>query len=541
MKEFKNIIIYSIIAIFLMANMNTIHAFNKSEIPKYIEIGLFFRNTAKSSIELKSNSGFQVGIFNNDEFIKIMDLTDKKHIILRKDINGINSSNDQGLYHIEIDKTFNNSEEALNLLKTFSLTDETYLSYDNGWKIFIGRYDNRENAENQMHKISQHIDYDLNIVPPSSKKVQVLDGKGNILLLYNSNENVYFKSNEPISESIINLEGKNYRGAITAKRLSTSDMSIVNKLELEKYLYGVVPRELPALWPLEALKAQAVAARGTAISNINRFRNLGFDLCNTDMSQVYGGYDSEHPNTNRAVDETKGKVLTYKGEIANTFYHSNSGGHTENSENVWSTAVPYIRGVKDDFSLNTTNSTWTVELSKDEIKKLLEKNNIFIGDLLNINVDSRSENGRILQLTVHGTKGSEVLLKERARTVFGLKSTWYNVNDGNQTVDNRNIIIKNKVEMVEIPKLDNKYIISAKGITNITDTSDVKIYNGREYKALDEIVNTNTNTNTNTYVFNGRGWGHGLGMSQYGAKKMAEEGYNYIQILKHYYTGTEVE
>lgn len=552
MKRIKLIIILFMATIMTVSSIEFTHGFNKSQIPVYIEIGLFFEGTAKSTIHLKSNNGFEVGRFPNNEFIKLLDILDEKDIILRKDayyigregnfvehtgsIATANSLNLQGPYHIQIGGVFNNRDGALDLLESLvSIDDKPYLVYEKGWKVFVGLYPDQEYTEEKAYKIEEISGEDVKVISPSSTRIQVLDLTGKPLFMFDTEEGIYFQGCQDKGDvPVVNVEGKNYRGAITAKRLSNSDMSIVNKLLLEEYLYGVVPKEMPASWSLEALKAQAVAARGTAVSGINRFRNLGFDLCNTTRSQVYAGYDIEHPNSNQAVDETRNKLLTYNGEIANAFYHSNSGGHTENSENIWSAPVPYIRGVKDDFSLNTTNSIWMEALTKEQIKSLLEKNNIFIGDVLDIQVDSMSENGRVLELVVYGTRGKEVLVKEKARTVFGLKSTWFTVNGGAGDTIRGSIMAKNREDSITSVKLSNKSVISAKGITKLADTSNIKIYNGKTYR--DEKQSP-----SDTFIFNGKGWGHGLGMSQYGAKKMAEEGYNYIQILTHYYTGTEVE
>jgi stage II sporulation protein D len=120
---------------------------------------------------------------------------------------------------------------------------------------------------------------------------------------------------------------------------------------MQEYLYGVVPREMSKTWPLEALKAQAVVARTFAITNQNKFMHLGFNMDNSVLSQVYGGYDWEGPISNQAVDETIGMLLYYNTTLASAYYHSNSGGYTANSENVWSSEVPYLRSVFDPYSI----------------------------------------------------------------------------------------------------------------------------------------------------------------------------------------------
>ena len=538
MKKLKFIATLFMVAIMTMTSMELTYAFNKSQIPIYMEIGIYYEGTSKSTVHLKSNNGFEMGRFPNDEFISLLDILDKKDIILCKD-----SIEHQGGYHIQIGDTFNNKDEALDLLESLALLENRgYLVCEQGWKVFVGSYSSREDADKDIYIIQGIVNSDVKVISPSSTRIQVLDLTGRPLLMFDNEMDIYFRAIKRGNEvPLLNIDGKNYRGAITAKRLAKSDMSIVNKLLLEEYLYGVVPREMSPSWALEALKAQAVAARGTAVSGVNRFRSLGFDLCNSTRSQVYDGYNIEHPNSNRAVDETRDKLLTYNGEIVNAFYHSNSGGHTENSENIWSTPLPYIKGVKDDFSLNTVNSSWAEVLTKEQIKILLEKNNIFIGDLLDMKITSVSENGRVLELTVYGTKGKEILIKEKARTVFGLKSTYFTINGqtANNSID-ENIMVKSNNDFIMPIELDSKFLITSSGIKKTYDNSNMNIYSGKNYR--NEISSSpSPSSHNDTFVFNGKGWGHGLGMSQYGAKKMAEEGYNYMQILKHYYTGTKVE
>ncbi|AKL95172.1 SpoIID/LytB domain-containing protein [Clostridium aceticum] len=576
MKKTRFKAIVFLILLMIISNVQTVFAFNKAQIPTHIEIGLFFENSAKSTLHLKAVNGFEVGVFQHNNFVRLFDMLDKQEIILRKDtyymgsgrnyveytgsIDSItNTSNLQGPYHVQVADNFSSSIEALSFIQSLNAGgQQPYLVYENGWKVFIGLYLHQEEAQLKAEEISSISGQHARVISPSARRVQVLDLTGTPLFMFDSGENIYFRGFEDKgSTSLVNVEGRNYRGAIGAKRLSASDMSIVNKLLLEEYLYGVVPREMPASWAVEALKAQAVVARGYAVANVGRLTSSGFDLCNTTRSQVYGGYDVEHANSNRAVNETASRVVTYNGSIISAFYHSNSGGHTENSENVWSNPLPYIRGVKDDFSLDAPNSTWKEVFTRSQVRSLLEKNNIFVGDIIDIKATSVSENGRILELTIYGTSRNEVLAKERSRTLFGLKSTWFTVNTIGNTIDNTidntpdnvavndSVAVRGEARIIDSMQLQNQSILSANGITKITDPANIKIFDGKNYRGIKSssvsepsIVKSSI---AESFEFVGRGYGHGLGMSQYGAKKMAEEGHNYIQILAHYYTGTKVE
>ncbi len=142
----------------------------------------------------------------------------------------------------------------------------------------------------------------------------------------------------------LRVDGGAYRGALEVRGTSRGAITLVNELPLEAYLLGVVPNELgPDTFPeLEAMKAQAVAARTYIIRNLGQFEDEGFDICDTDFCQVYRGLDTEHPLATQAVEETRGQIATYEGEPINALYSSTCGGRTEDARNVFGQSVPYL-------------------------------------------------------------------------------------------------------------------------------------------------------------------------------------------------------
>jgi stage II sporulation protein D len=143
------------------------------------------------------------------------------------------------------------------------------------------------------------------------------------------------------------VDANAYRGAIEVRPADGGGLTVVNVVGLQDYLKGVVPNELsPQLFPeVEALKAQAVAARTYALRNRGQFTAQGYDLCATATCQVYRGVSSEHPLSSQAVDDTRGQVATYKGELINALYTSTCGGHTEDGANIFDEGAPYLTGV----------------------------------------------------------------------------------------------------------------------------------------------------------------------------------------------------
>lgn len=540
MKMKKHYVIFVLIVNLVVLSFAGVSAFGKSGMPEYIKVGLFFNSSAKAVVNLNATTDILVGTYEGIKFNELKNLN-HNNIFLRKDsyyigsngnyveytgdINSSGNLNIQGPFHVQIGNSFNTKEQAAEFMDSLDVVNDLYLAREGDWKVFAGLFISKEQAQSAGEAIEASTGSSTIVQNPSSTRIQVLNSSDKVIFVFDSKEDIYFKTNSTIS-----VDGRNYRGSITVLRQNNSDMTVMNYLPVEEYLYGVVPREMPASWPLEALKAQAVAARSFALGAYNKFSHLGFNVCNTVNSQVYGGYDGEHSNSNDAVDETRGRYITHNGKIIDAYYHSNSGGHTEDSENIWSAVVPYIRGVSDDFSLDSPNSSWQAEFSREEIKNILEKNNISIGEVKDIVVTSRSINGRIMSLEVIGTNGKEVMEKQRSRTIFGLRSSWFDV------LSDVPVSLSVKTELNSAPiNLEGKHVITSSGVSKLNNLNNTRVYNGQQYK---EVMIQNPQAD---FVFSGRGFGHGLGMSQHGARRMAELNHNYIDIIKHYYTGVEVE
>jgi len=281
-----------------------------------------------------------------------------------------------------------------------------------------------------------------------------------------------------------------YRGSFEFR--STGDgLLVINQLDIEDYLYGVVPAEMPSRFPFEALKAQAVAARSYLISNFGHYASQGFDVLATQNSQVYKGYSAEHPVTSRAVDATRGEVMVFRGRTIPGFFHSCSGGFTENSEDVWSSVLPYIRSKPDPLDRSEENKkhyNWQVIYSQADLTGQLFARGYKLQEVTDL---------KILELTSSGKRVKRLLI-----TGIGI--------DGSPTA-------------AEVANADS--VRKALGLKSAMFTME---------KDVDEQGRLLRVT------FTGNGWGHGLGMSQWGARGMAEQGYNYREILQYYYTGVSI-
>lgn len=373
-------------------------------------------------------------------------------------------------------------------------------------------------------------------------------------------------------EQRLTVNNTEYRGIIEVQRKS-GGLRIINVLSMQQYLYSVVPSEIESNSHIEAIKAQAVAARTYAVSQMNRHADNEFDLCATTHCQMYRGTNWERARSNQAVDETEGVVIRYNGELISAFYFATSGGHTEDVENVWSGSYPYLRGVQDLYEPKT--DPWTKTYTRQEIQDVLKNKGVNIGTLKRIKTEY-TESNRVLKMTFVGTKGEKTFTKESTRLLFGLKSQMFTINleDDRYEILEKTIEKLERGENVKIAKIITQDL-NFRESNSITSLSLDKLNTGELYEIIDIdeewvkiLVNDQIGWVSKEYVeiaeytedsledlqeeyentdreftvkIIGYGSGHGVGMSQNGAKGMANEGFTYDDILKHYYTGVTVE
>ena len=330
---------------------------------------------------------------------------------------------------------------------------------------------------------------------------------------------------QPIGGGTVFCGGKEYRGYIYAERRSGGDLLVINYVGTDDYVSSVLGKEMSYSWPKEALKAQAVCARNFVLCRGNTHKEYNFDVCSTTHCQVYGGVASEHENTRQAVNETRGVLATYEGKVVALYFYATSGGQTEDVENVWGSKYGYLRSVPDSYENpeKASKYTWTVNLTRSEIEGKLKSAGLDVGRLNNITIDSKTSSGRVTQMTFHGSNGSKSVKLEKCRTVLGLYSQKFSISS-----DSRSILVTTSgaagAPLYASTSAGNKpvagyYVLGANGTPG--------------YIQLDSKGSEN-------YVISGGGYGHGVGMSQWGARGMAENGFTYDAILKHYYTGIEL-
>jgi stage II sporulation protein D len=254
---------------------------------------------------------------------------------------------------------------------------------------------------------------DYRVVPVKGGKVRVI-GKGK------------FASPATVrpGSGFLRLDGLRYRGDMKIFNHG-GGLDVVNVLSLQGYLFSVVPREMPADWPLEALKAQAVAARSYAV---RAARASWFDIYDDTRDQVYGGLDystGEEPRTTAAVKATAGKVVRYKGSIASTYFSSSNGGRSAASADTWGGSLPYLVSKPDRFDLNAhnPNRSWKTVLSAHALQKRLGAGHRPGDALVTLRASGRVDRIRLQRGSWSQTFPSSGLGPEYFRTVLGLRSS----------------------------------------------------------------------------------------------------------------------
>ncbi|HZV80655.1 MAG TPA: SpoIID/LytB domain-containing protein [Geobacteraceae bacterium] len=280
------------------------------------------------------------------------------------------------------------------------------------------------------------------------------------------------------SPSLVKINGRGYRGVIELHPVDKGIL-VVNELPLEEYLVGLINCEISSLWPIEAVKAQAVIARSYAIYQKDNRKGALYHLESSVMDQVYNGADIEDSRAARAVKETEGEVLVHSGNIIQAFYHSNCGGHTEAAVNVWGADIPYLQGVECRYCVNTPPARWELTLSLKKIESLLKSAGHQFGSIREIRGGRLNDSGRLQNLILVTSRGDSKISAVNFRKAVGysvLKST--------------------------------NFTLRQRG---------------------DEII------------FSGAGNGHGVGLCQWGAKQRAGDGFSYREILNYYYPGVRLE
>lgn len=278
----------------------------------------------------------------------------------------------------------------------------------------------------------------------------------------------------------IQVEKRRYYHQIRISRNSDGTLTIINQIDIDEYLKGVLPLEAHHDWPIETLKAHAVVSRTFALFKSIEKQDQNFSLRDTVQSQVYGGALFHKRATDRAIEITEGEILTFQGNIFPAYFHASCGGHTVQADHIWRVEPnPVLNGTPCQFCGGSKHSKWSLGISLAEVEAIMQKKGFPAKNLKQISFDDRDSSGRVSKVTLE---------YQRSKLI--------------------------------IPAIDFRAFIGYNRL--------------RSLKAHVEIKNENVH-------IHGFGWGHGVGFCQWGAKRQAEVGRTYREILEFYFPGSEIK
>ncbi len=283
----------------------------------------------------------------------------------------------------------------------------------------------------------------------------------------------------PLQEECVGVNGKLYRGQIDLVKIAEG-LDVINRVELEDYLKGVIPKEMHQFWPFAVIEAQSIASRSFAVYQALRRKSKEYDLAADTFSQVYGGRSAEKWRTSRAVQATRGKVLVYEGKVFPAYFHSTCGGHTQDALRLWGIDLEPLKGVRCPWCRWSPYYRWRKRLSAKTILNALKKRGYaHIRRIDDVREGARDASGRLEYVRIRSGKDWFDMSSEDFRSAVG---------------------------------------------KSVLKSSNFRI---KKYPFF--------------YLFNGHGWGHGVGMCQWGAFGLSLKGRNAAKILEYYYPGTKVE
>ncbi|MDY3281930.1 SpoIID/LytB domain-containing protein [Dysosmobacter sp.] len=444
-----------------------------------------------------------------------------------------------GRWHVQLDDVFDSFDEA----------EEAAWEYDGGYPAYIAdEFVVRVGSfadEDEAWELLEELGADGDVVSAGRTGVMVtVTGTTQVLFEFDclGADSLAVLPDGQGEDAVTWFKGYKYPGGFEYNRVTGGDLHVVNVVDLEDYVKGVLPYEMGGGWPEAALQAQAVCARTYACRNSKHLSSYGFDVCNTTDCQVYNGRSGATDTTDAAVDATAGECIYDRdGQLIEALYFSSDGGATEDSANVFGGETSYLVGKQDPYEelIDIPNYRYTVTYTPAQLTWVLQNSGYSIGNIQNVYVSEYTKVGNVLKVTFVDDSGGTLTLKgDKARYAFysttynksvpsmrftingGETDGWY-VNDGSHPLE----------------ELDGVSVISGSGqITGYSGSGAYVITAG----GVEQRGGSSSSGSGDGFIITGTGNGHNVGMSQYGANAMAREGYDYEEILTFYYTDVTV-
>lgn len=529
-----------------------------------LRVGLRYGSTALFSANLENavGEGYAFGYFEDGRDFVALGWTEETCISMTAagtiyvdgagNYSSVGGREVMGPWHAQLDGTYDDYDECAE--EAWDL---------GGWPAFIdgefvvryGCYESRGEAEDALEDLGM----DGEAVKSSSAGVLVTRTRTtDVLFEFQNGWDLSLgvmpqagRREEPVTW----FKGYKYKGGFEYVRPSGGDLRVINVVDLEDYVKGVVPYEMNGDWPLAALEAQAVCARTFACRNA-KHQSYDFDVCSGTCCQVYNGTNTATERSDEAVDNTEGECLYYDGALIEAVYHSSNGGATEDAENVWGGRVPYLVGKEDPYEALTSipNYNWSVTYTADQLTWILQQKNYDIGQVENVYVSAVTDMGNVAAVTFVDTRGKTLTVKgDAARTVFYSSTYQKSVPSMRFTISGgeggETVVVSGGSFYVngskKLSTLKGAVAIAAGGKTTTLSGGDQYVItaDGVEKRSAGTVTRRTgvTSGSGDSFTITGTGSGHNVGLSQYGARAMAEDGYSYDEILEFYYTDTTIK
>lgn len=537
-----------------------------------LRVGLAYGSNALVSANLENNtgygSGYRFGYYDSDlDFVELGRTSSSVTKLTMVKVQNIwvsgtsYSTSDNGgeligCYHVQMPGSYNSYNAAYSKASDYS--DGFVAWIDGAYQVRVGAYETKAEAESRASSLGG------TVVGTGSYAVNVTQtGKANILFQFDGGSSTALGIMPDVTgagETRTWFKGYRYPGGFRYERVNGGNLTVVNIVDMEDYLIGVVPYEMSDSWPLEALKAQAVCARSYAYNSLNHHSSYHFDICNGTDCQVYYGYgggSTYNANAARAVEETSGVYAKYNGKVIETFYSASHGGASESVYNVWGSSLstyPYLCGVKDPYEADTASmnpySSWTVSYTTSTLTQRLQSKGYGTGTSVASLDLTYSDLGNVIAVKVNYANGQSNTFKPtNMRSTFGISSIRFQVNSsgsGSGGTPDGSLPVNGSGSL---PERDSYYVISGSGTVGKTDREDLYAISGSGN--VDSVTSSSgggssvtegnvVHVTGSSYVFEGSGNGHQIGMSQWGAYAMAKRGFTYDEIITFYFPGTTV-
>ena len=534
-----------------------------------LRVGLAYGSSALVSANLENNtnygSGYRFGYYDSNlDFVElgrtsssVTQLTMIKTQNVWVSGTSYSTSNNGGsligCFHVQLPGSYNSYNAASAAASAYS--DGFVAWIDGEYQVRVGAYETEAEAQSRASSVGG------TVVGTSSYGVNVTQtGVAKILFQFDGGSSKalgIMPDVTGVGETRTWFKGYRYPGGFRYERINGGNLTVVNIVDMEDYLVGVVPYEMSNSWPLEALKAQAVCARSYAYNSLNHHSSYHFDICNGTDCQVYygfGGGSTYNANAARAVEETAGVYAKYNGKVIEAYYSASHGGASESVYNVWGsslTTYPYLCGVKDPYEADTDSlnpySSWTVSYTTSSLTQRLQSKGYGSGTSVASLDLTYSDLGNVIAVKVNYANGQSNTFKPtNMRSTFGINSIRFQVNNSGSGTPSDGSLAVNGSET--LPEQDSYYVISGTGSVGKTDREDLYVISGSG--SVDSVTASSAGTKVtqgnvvhvsgSSYVFEGSGNGHQIGMSQWGAYAMAKRGFTYDEIITFYFPGVTV-